>query len=84
MTASRLPVSLLQIRAMSNILPEIAYVTADLLPGLERERHEGDEAEGEPFPVCDTFMLACGYFSFRLLGGGRWWKENRMGGRTSV
>lgn len=41
---------LLHVRAVLDVLPEIANVTADLLVGFERERDDGDEAEGEPFP----------------------------------
>ena len=42
---------LLHVGAVLDVLPEIADVAADLLVGLERERDDGDEAEGEPFPV---------------------------------
>jgi hypothetical protein len=41
---------LLHVGAILDILPEIADVAADLLVRLERERDDGDEAEGEPFP----------------------------------
>lgn len=41
---------LLHVRPVLDILPEVADVAADLLVRLERERDEGDEAEGEPFP----------------------------------
>lgn len=52
----RLPAStlhlLLHIRSVLDILPEIADVAANFLIRLERERDDGDEAEGEPFPKC--------------------------------
>ena len=42
---------LLHIRAILDVLPEVADVASDLLVRLERERDHGDEAEGEPFPA---------------------------------
>jgi hypothetical protein len=42
---------LLHVRAVLDVLPEIADVAADLVVGFEAEGDEGDEAEGEPFPV---------------------------------
>lgn len=41
---------LLHVRAVLDVLPEIADVAADFLVGLEREGDDGDEAECEPFP----------------------------------
>lgn len=42
---------LLHIRAVLDILPEIADVATDLPIGLEAEGDDGDEAECEPFPA---------------------------------
>ena len=50
---------LLHIRAILDILPEIADVAADLLVGLERERDNRDEAECEPFPGCVSTLSTC-------------------------
>ena len=42
---------LLHVRAVLDILVEVADVAADFLVGLEREGNNGNEAEGEPFPA---------------------------------
>jgi hypothetical protein len=41
---------LLHIRAVLDVLVEVADVAADFLVRLEREGDEGHKAEGEPFP----------------------------------
>jgi hypothetical protein len=41
---------LLHVRAVLDVLVEVADVAADLLVRLQREGDDGDEAEGEPFP----------------------------------
>lgn len=48
----RLPIAhlLLDVRAVLDVLIEVADVAADFLVGLQREGNDGDEAEGEPFP----------------------------------
>jgi hypothetical protein len=63
---------LLHVGAILDILPEIADVAADLLVRLERERDDGDEAEGEPFPECvstASFVAEC--VGGRVLGEAR-------------
>jgi hypothetical protein len=42
---------LLHVRSVLDILAEVANVASDLLVRLERERDNGHEAEGEPFPA---------------------------------
>lgn len=42
---------LLYVRAVLDILPEVADVAADFLVGLQRERNNRYEAECEPFPA---------------------------------
>lgn len=62
---------LLHIRAVLDILPEIADMAADLLVGLERERDDRDEAECEPFPGCVSTLSMC-----RRKCGVRWvWRK---------
>jgi hypothetical protein len=41
---------LLHVRAVLDVLVEVADVAADFLVRLEREGDQGHEAEGEPFP----------------------------------
>ena len=41
----------LDIWSIFDVLPKVANVTADLLVRFERERYDGDEAKGEPFPA---------------------------------
>jgi hypothetical protein len=42
---------LLDIRALANVLVEVADVAGDVVVGFEGEGDERDEADGEPFPV---------------------------------
>jgi len=42
---------LLHVWPVLDLLTGIADVAADFLAGLEGEGHDGDEAEGEPFPA---------------------------------
>lgn len=42
---------LLDVRAVLDVLPEIADVAADFLARLQTKGQYGDEAEGEPFPM---------------------------------
>ena len=41
----------LNVWTVLDVLPKVADVTAELLVWLERERYDGNEAEGEPFPA---------------------------------
>lgn len=41
----------LYVRAVLDVLPEIADMAAELFVGFEAERDDRDEAEGEPFPA---------------------------------
>ena len=41
----------LNVWTILDVLPKVADVTAELLVWLERERYDGNEAEGEPFPA---------------------------------
>jgi hypothetical protein len=51
-SSSRVPINLLlHVRAVLDVLAEMADVAADLLVRLERKRDQGHEAEGEPFPA---------------------------------
>jgi hypothetical protein len=45
----------LRLRAILDILPEIAHMAPNLLVWLQAERNNGDEAEGEPFPALHNF-----------------------------
>jgi hypothetical protein len=47
---------LLHVRAKLDILAEITDVAGDGVPGLEAEGDDGDEAEGEPFPVVENTL----------------------------
>lgn len=50
--ATRMPINLLlHVRAVLDVLAEVADVAADFLVWLEREGDDGHEAEGEPFPA---------------------------------
>jgi hypothetical protein len=42
---------LLDVRPLPDVLVEVADVAGDVVVGLEGEGDEGDEADGEPFPV---------------------------------
>jgi hypothetical protein len=42
---------LLHVRAVLDVLEEVADVATNLLVGLEAKGNDGDEAEGEPFPA---------------------------------
>lgn len=64
---------LLHIWPVLDVLSEMANVASDFLVRLERERNDGDEAKGEPFPA---FHYLRKYVSTGFEKGHLWFEED--------